>query len=239
MRRRPRTRMNRWVYRILLAHRYLGVAFLLWVFWIPTPAQAERECIRHTYVWRHGSCNVSEGFFSSCRNGHWRRVCVRWSYYDEERYYRRGPERVYGYERREEPPRGHCMWGERMGVWGTDHLKQETAEIAAQDAWSRQVEDRWGVRYADIQNAAEMTRECVRKVPSGGFQAGEAALGLRHYICEVQAVPCRAPKEAIDEDTRGKRLHEKADDVRRGDPPARIESGVVKRRFWPWRRRYE
>lgn len=183
-----------------------------------------------------------------CASHGWRQVCRGWPAEDcyRQRYCREWvrdePTRVYGYERRlerEEAPRMRCLYEyPAIRATGDDKLEEDRAQVSAQDRWSIEVETLRGTRFSDIRNAAYATSSCVRKVPTSATEKGQAALGVRHFVCQYEAIPCASPKLPQDEDTRAKRSSEKREDeVRRNDPREGYYESPRKRRFLDrWRR---
>lgn len=161
-----------------------------------------------------------------------------------ERYCRRWerPERVYAYERREDdPPRAYCQFDHPpMTATGDDKLEEDRARLSAQERWSINVGNRRGGRFSDIRYAANATADCIQVVPSSMTERAQASLGLRHWVCTVEAVPCAAPKIPQTEDTRAKRASEKADDDagRKADPRIQYyEPQPEPKKRWYQRRR--
>jgi hypothetical protein len=146
------------------------------------------------------------------------------NHYGERRYYSddRRRDRAPARESTRRLTEG-CKWQDRLRVTGTDKLDKKRAEVSAQDAWSSTVETRHGTLYSDIQNAEDLTVTCVRKVPSSIVERAQAAGGLRHYVCEISAVPCPPEVEEKDEDTRAKRRSE-----RRSESPPSEEGGPAR-----------
>lgn len=129
-------------------------------------------------------------------------------------YPEREPTRVYGYERRRDGDEygGGVECKEHMRATGDDKLQQDNAEISAQERWALQAESRVGGIYSDIRYAANIRTTCVKRVPGSLTERGQAALGVRHFLCEVSARPCRAPAIRQDEDSRAKRKFDRVDD---------------------------
>lgn len=169
--------------------------------------------------------------------------CFRYRVEARERRYRPP---VYAYERRvereDEPPRAHCLFEHpAIRATGDDKLKEEAAQVSAQDRWAIEVATMRGVRFSDIRNAAHMTAACVKKVPETWTEKKQAdAADLRHFVCTIEAVPCAAPKMPVDEDTLAKRKAEKIGDQigRKDDPRADFyETEAPRKRFLErWRR---
>lgn len=178
-----------------------------------------------------------------CGQWAWRNACRAWPAEDCVRqrycrYWMRGEPRVYGYERRaerdrdDEPPKAHCQFDQpRMTATGDDKLEEDRARLSAQERWQINVGNRRGGRFSDIRFAAQATADCIQVVPSSLTERAQATIGIRHWVCTFEAVPCAAPKIPQDEDTRAKRTLE-----RRTDPPARVEYYEAppppKRRWW-------
>ena len=154
-------------------------------------AHAERYCVRHVDVWRHGSCNAEWGF--TCRRGHWARVCIQWTYRDYDR-----PERVYGYgyERRWEDRGAKC--DDPVRAVGVEKYGNGNAKGSADAQWAETVRARIGGMYMDLKNARDVTYECWQS-STGNRKSEKVAEGLTGGAgvleqCEIRAVPCRAPK---------------------------------------------
>lgn len=215
------------------------------------------ECVRHHYYWAE-VCDMNWDF--QCRRHLRRGRCLAWRsrpYYDDDAPYRRydpRPEtqtrtRVYAYEHRGEreqtwSERAECREDWRRSVTGTVHQSEDKAQLAAQEAWAREIENRHGTRWSDIGSAGGMTAECIAKVPNGVFQAAEAsALGIRHHVCSITATPCRPSLKIIREEDiakrAGERGKEKAEQFRENDPRPKIEyyREEPKRRWWQRRRK--
>lgn len=184
---------------------------------------------------------------AACGEWRWRTACRGWPNEDcvRQKYCRywvqSEPSRVYGYERRErerdEPPRAHCLYEfPPIRATGDDKLDEDKAQVSAQDRWSIEIENRHGTRFSDIRFAARATSACARKVPTSATEKGQAALGIRHWACVYEAVPCSSPKIPVDEDTRAKRSSEKRDDEvgRLNDPKVQYYDAqpAPKRRWW-------
>ena len=200
-----------------------------WALWLFAAVFALGWLLLATAPKAHGYC--AEWGERPMVNRYWP-YDVRVESYCVRRYgeYRHRRPRVYGYERRDdyrdeprrdETPRGRCLNEyPPISVTGDDKLTEKDAEISAQDRWSIEVETKRGTRFSDIRYAAGMTAACVRKVPTSSTERGQAALGIRHYICTIEATPCTSPKERIDDETRAKRRSEK---VQESAPAVRIE----------------
>lgn len=178
-------------------------------------------------------------YWRTAQVGEWpfysyRRVCGHWV--------REETTRVYAYSRRLteiEEDHANCLWQfPAIRATGDDKLEEERAQVSAQDRWSIEVETRHGTRFSDIRYAARATSSCARKVPTSATANVQATLGIRHFSCVYEAVPCAAPKLPVDEDTRGKRASEKREEaVRKLDPRADYyEPEPPKKRRWYWRR---
>ncbi len=195
----------------------------------PHLANAERYCAR----WERQT--VGDWPFY-----HYRNYCARWGWRDRDYE----STRVYGYERRrsdDEDERlavSECLFRyPPIRATGDDKLAVEKARISAQDRWSIEVETMRGTRFSDIHNAMRITASCVEKVPTTDTEKGQASiLGLRHYVCSVEAVPCTSPKLPIEPDEIAKRRAEQIG--RRADPEdGRYDGPPPKKRFLErWRR---
>ena len=128
--------------------------------------------------------------------------------------------RVYGYRRDRDGEEygGGVECKGSLRATGDDKLQQDNAEVSAQERWALQVESRIGGIYSDIRYAANIRTTCVKRVPGTLSERGQAALGVRHFLCEVEARPCRAPAIRQDEDSRAKRRSERVEEDTR---PAR------------------
>lgn len=201
------------------------------LFLLPTQAEAQNEdgyaYVRYA-IKQQRRCHRHVDMFGAVSYPcYYRPVRVREREYPNHRY-RLPAGETYRYRAEDEPsaPRARCLWDvSPVQVSGEDKLEEERAQVSAQDHWSREVEVRYGTIFSDIQFAAQMTMACVRKVPGTATQTAQAAIGVRHHVCSLRAVPCAAPAERQDNDTRGKRRSEKADDEagRRADPKARVD----------------
>jgi hypothetical protein len=208
--------------------RTLAIALVLIVA-SPHLASAERYCAYY------GRQQLGDWPFV-----HYRTYCARWRYRDDYR----DETRVYGYERRyereedERPAVSECLFRyPPIRATGDDKLAVEKARISAQDRWSIEVETMRGTRFSDIHNAMRMTASCVEKVPTTDTEKGQASiLGLRHYVCSVEAVPCTSPKLPIEPDEIAKRRAEQIG--RKEDPRADYyEPEKPRKRFLErWRR---
>ncbi len=173
----------------------------------------------------------------------YRTYCARWRYRDRDYE----SSRVYGYERRierereEVEVRGHCLWNHPIvSATGDDTLQEEKARLSAQDRWSLTVEHLRGTRYADVRNAAHLTAACIKKVPVTWTEKKQADwVDVRHYVCTVEAIPCSAPKVAVEEEDIAKRKVERINEQigRKEDPRADYYEPAKPKRFLErWRR---
>jgi hypothetical protein len=110
------------------------------------------------------------------------------------RYYR-SPTRVYGYERRDtaaedDRDRVHCR-DIRRAV-GDQHLTVDGAKKAANDAWAGTVRFHLGEKYMDLANARQIVYTCSR---SSIKEGGVTTLGQTLTRCEIEAQPCRPPRQ--------------------------------------------
>lgn len=208
---------------ILLAAIASGLTGLM-----PGPSEA-RDCVVHG--WRQ-VCN-RDWPVPSCWS---QRYCRRWERDESTRVYGYASPR---YESVEE--RAHCLFQfPAIRATGDDKLEEERAQVSAQDRWAIETETRYGTRFADVRNAAALTKACVKKVPTTDTEKGQAnLLGVRHYVCTVEAVPCAAPKVPVEEEDIAKRRMEKtaADkDMRKTDPrDGFYEERPPAKRKWYWR----
>jgi hypothetical protein len=186
---------------------WMGALFLIgWMMVLAAPAHA--RCVLAKKEYRY--------------DGSYYLKCVRWAAtrsHDDHSYYRhRHHTEVVMRKRvdRRDPVYKDCK--ERsIRAAGDDNISRRNAEISAQDRWSSTVEVRHGTLFSDIQNADEFYMECARKVPSSWTEKTQAGLGVRHFVCEVEATPCRPDRLQQDEQTRAKRRLEKPDDTSRKD----------------------
>lgn len=133
---------------------------------------------------------------SSC--DFWGNCTKYWEYYRPARRYREPAERVYAF-RRSEPSHPRCL--DRISAVGEERQGTERAQEEAVRKWSNAVRFDIGVRYMDLQNADDITYECVQS--STGERTSEklsAAIGREALMqCQIRAIPCRAKKEHGDE----------------------------------------
>jgi hypothetical protein len=202
---------------------------LLGLLVIPAPAEA-RDCTWQTQAYR--CVGTITGYVTTC----YRNVCVyprpyysrdhsRESYHNRWKDRRDRDDRP-GYRppsRERESTRylnEQCKWKDRIRVTGGDNLDKRKAELSAQDAWSSTVEVRFGTMFSDIDTAEDMVMACARKVPTSWTEKLQASGGLRHYVCEISAIPCPPEAEEQDRDSRAKRRFERRSEPRQ-DAPAR------------------
>lgn len=118
--------------------------------------------------------------------------------------------RVYGWERRFDPPReitlerevdrNRCVIDHRsvraVGVerYGTDRAKE-----SADAQWMETVRAEPGSKFMDLRNAKHVSYECWQS--STGNRASEKAADVGGKFleqCEIRAIPCKAPKSVDD-----------------------------------------
>lgn len=127
---------------------------------------------------------------------HWYRVRVSdgWNYHLESRCARwvrddYGP-RVYSYERRwddDEDRRSGRLCRDTRRAVGDQHLTQDGAKKAANDAWAAAVRFHLGEKYMSLDNARHLVYTCSR---SSIKEGGATTLGQTLTRCELQAQPC-------------------------------------------------
>lgn len=127
------------------------------------------------------------------RDSHWRDVDRRGRHAELHHYRSRFP----------------ACKGLMIRATGDDKLNERDAKVSAQDRWAITVEARFGTLYSDIDNAHDMDVSCVKKVPTSTIEKGQAGLGIRHHVCEIEAMPCQPDKVPQDSDTRAKRRFER------------------------------
>ena len=124
----------------------------------------------------------------------WRdvRQCVRNHTYH---YPEREPTRVYGYVRRDDDREDRCKAVKR--VVGQQALSVDGAKKEANEAWAAAVRFHHGEKYLDLANARGVTYSCSR---SSIKEAGTSVttLGQAFTRCEVEATPCRPPRDRED-----------------------------------------
>lgn len=124
----------------------------------------------------------------------------RHRYYENARRYTRyepryrDATRVYSYSRRSDEGREVCR--ESQHVVGDQHLTVEGAKKAANDAWAGTVRFHYGEKFMDLQNARRVNYTCSR---SSIKEGSVATLGQTLTRCEVEAIPCHAPRTGDDE----------------------------------------
>jgi hypothetical protein len=211
----------------------ISIAFLVFIaLAVKAPAQ-ELYCRWRTY------CNTGDNdtwaaiVGRSCVR---RRVCTygyRYGLYAgrfQHQHLYRGEE---DYRRRDPRPDAddgkRCKWSHWIREVGNDKLSEQDARVSAQDRWSQAAEARLGTLYSDVEKAEELMTTCVKKVPTTATQGVGAALGLRHFVCEVEGVPC-APAREDREPTKRRieRLNDKID--RRGDEQEKRDRDDARRR---------
>ena len=75
---------------------------------------------------------------------------------------------------------------------GNQHLTIDGAKKAANDAWASLVRFRFGEVYMDLSNSNELYYTCSRSSISEG---AVTTLGQTLTRCEIEAMPCKAPRE--------------------------------------------
>jgi hypothetical protein len=184
---------------LLMLFGFLFVVFLVLLFMGDAKAAS---CGRwETYA--RTRCDPLADFpHISCRR-HYHRRCAYWVHGEPEldRYPRPNERQYRSLELRQDlrKERERCRWSQHMRATGDDKLDEKSAQTSAQDRWAIMVETRLGSLYADIDNAADLRVACVKKVPTTGTQKGQASLlGIRHHVCEIEAVPCAPGREETD-----------------------------------------
>jgi hypothetical protein len=212
---------------LVLALLLLGV-----LLGLPTPAWAQVESHPD---WKAIRARQVGKWVWQCRE--WPVGCA-WEY--RRRWVRRYRPPVYSYVRRDRdeddvPERANCLWHHPLvRATGDDKLTDNDAKISAQDRWSIEVETRYGTRYSGIDNAERLTTACVKKVPTSTIEKGQAGLGIRHFVCTVEAVPC--PPDKIHEDVTKRRSEKISEDVGRRNDPRWDEEPPRKRWYQRYRR---
>lgn len=117
------------------------------------------------------------------------------------RKHQREPE-VRAWRQEETKPDPRCADRKpRLSVVGTEHLSVESAELAAEAAWRREVRWRHGEIYSDLKRAYMLKRGCTRSSTGDSMTAkvlekiSEDA-GVLHR-CEVEATPCAVQLEEV------------------------------------------
>lgn len=107
-------------------------------------------------------------------------------------YPEREPTRVYSYVRRDDDREDRCKAVKR--VVGQQALSVDGAKKEANEAWAAAVRFHHGEKYLDLANARGVTYSCSR---SSIKEAGTSVttLGQAFTRCEVEAVPCRPPRD--------------------------------------------
>jgi hypothetical protein len=99
--------------------------------------------------------------------------------------------RVYGYMKRESVEElGLCR--EVRRAVGDQHLTQDGAKKAANDAWAGTVRFHLGEKFMDLGNARNVVYTCSR---SSIKEGGVTTLGQSLTRCEIEAVPCHPPRQ--------------------------------------------
>lgn len=108
----------------------------------------------------------------------------------------REPTRVYSYVRREDDREDRCKPVRR--VVGQQALSVDGAKKEANEAWAASVRFHHGEKYLDLANARHVTYSCSR---SSIKEAGTSVttLGQAFTRCEIEAVPCRPPRDRSSE----------------------------------------
>ena len=147
--------------------------FIIMAFLLPLSAQAQCPC--GSYIaWRDAS-------------------------YGPVRHCYRCPTRVYGYERRlEDEERGECR--DRRRAVGDQHLSEDGAKKAANDAWAGTIRFHLGERFMDLKNARHVVYVCSRSsIKEGGTSVTTAFQQFTR--CEIEAQPCApAPQFEVKEE---------------------------------------
>lgn len=99
--------------------------------------------------------------------------------------------RVYSYVHRENFDNGPTCRETRRAV-GDQHLTQDGARKAANDAWAGTIRFHLGEKFMDLSNAKHVNYTCSRSSIKDG---GITTLGQTFTRCEVEAQPCHPPRE--------------------------------------------
>lgn len=157
--------------------------------------QAADGCGAGAYCARWGMCLVRRSWPEYSTREKCCRFCRRHG----------AAERVYGYERREEP-REYTLSRDidrldmrgcrdmRRAV-GNQHLTLDGARKAADEAWAGDVRFSLGELFMDLSNARRMSYTCSR---SSIKEGGITTLGQTLTRCEVRAIPCPARSAPVD-----------------------------------------
>ncbi len=167
--------------------RSAALLFAAAVMLVPVHAQAQEGRWAHRVVGynQDGTARYARVY---CRSDG---TCYRHRPRRHVRYYRT-PTRVDSYERRAavEEDRGLCR-DIRRAV-GDQHLSVEGAKKAANDAWAGTVRFHMGEKYMDLGNAQHIVYTCSR---SSIKEGGVTTLGQSLNRCEIEAQPCRPPRQ--------------------------------------------
>jgi hypothetical protein len=123
-----------------------------------------------------------------------------------------------------------CKWSHWIREAGNDKTTENDARISAQDRWSQAVEIRLGTLYSDVEMAEELKTTCVKKVPTTATATvGASLLGLRHFVCEIEGVPC-APART-DADPAKRRMEKVRENIeKRGEREEQRDRDEARRR---------
>jgi hypothetical protein len=123
------------------------------------------------------------------------RVFCRWDghcYRPGQARYRRAATRVYSYVHRESSVDDYGLCRETRRAVGDQHLTLDGAKKAANDAWAGTIRFHLGEKFMDLANAKHIVYTCSR---SSIKEGGVTTLGQTLSRCEIEAQPCRPPKE--------------------------------------------
>jgi hypothetical protein len=177
----------------------ISIAFIIFIVLAEKAPASEYGCFWRTYC-RTGDNDAWAAIVGrSCVR---RRVCTYgWRPYSRGEYF--GHRHLYRSEdyrqrdpRREDVDDGkRCKWSHWIRETGNDKLTEQDARVSAQDRWAATVEVRLGSLYSDVERAEELMTTCIKKVPTTGTQQVGAILGVRHFVCEVEGIPCAPARE--------------------------------------------
>lgn len=174
------------------------VFFLLGAIW---PVRAQDSWTPHKSIVGSGSCEYWGGCYRR-RYQSWEQRNA-WQRYYRRDYravvrhdYREAELRYYAAPRLDRSDRGERCKDVRRAV-GDQHLTVEGAKKASNDAWAAAVRFHHGEVYLSLENAREITYTCSR---SSIKEGGVTTLGQTLTRCELEAIPCRAPRLRGDEE---------------------------------------
>ena len=149
---------------------------------VPTAASA-RDCL----VWGERTLRNRDWPYDTKQQTY----CKHWNQtyrLPEGETYSYGPPRSIDIYRSAE--RQNCRDVRR--VVGDQHLTVDGAKKAANDAWAGNVRFHLGEVWMSLENARQVVYTCSR---SSIKEGGVTTLGQTLTRCEIEAVPCRAPRE--------------------------------------------